>query len=43
LRKRSENLTDKQDIKLAELLKYNLRSIRSYLLKKFIGRTFTDD
>ncbi len=34
LLKRPENLTDKQDIKLAELLKYNLRSIRSYLLKE---------
>jgi len=34
LLKRPENLTAKQDIKLAELLKYNLRSIRSYLLKE---------
>ena len=34
LLKRPENLTEKQDIKLAELLKYNLRSIRSYLLKE---------
>ena len=29
LLKRPENLTGKQDIKLAELLKYNLRSIRT--------------
>jgi hypothetical protein len=34
LLKRLENLTDKQDTKLAELLQYNLRSIRSYLLKE---------
>jgi len=27
-------LTDKQEIKLAELLQYNLKSIRSYLLKE---------
>nr|VFK37995.1 MAG: Transposase [Candidatus Kentron sp. SD]VFK42721.1 MAG: Transposase [Candidatus Kentron sp. SD]VFK78217.1 MAG: Transposase [Candidatus Kentron sp. SD] len=33
LLKRQENLTEKQDTKLAELLKLNLRSIRSYLLK----------
>jgi transposase len=32
--KRPENLTEKQDTKLADLLKYNLRSIRSYLLKE---------
>ncbi len=34
LLKKPENLTDQQDIKLAELLQYNLRSIRSYLLKE---------
>jgi transposase len=34
LLKRSENLTDSQEVKLAELLQYNLRSIRSYLLKE---------
>ena len=34
LLKRPENLTAKQDIKLVELLKYNLRSVRSYLLKE---------
>ncbi len=32
LLKRPENLTDKQDLKLAQLLDYNLKSIRSYLL-----------
>ncbi|MEJ2461027.1 MAG: ISL3 family transposase [Candidatus Thiodiazotropha sp.] len=34
LLKRPENLTEKQETKLAELLQYNLRSIRSYLLKE---------
>ncbi len=34
LLKRPENLTDSQDVKLAELLQYNLRTVRSYLLKE---------
>lgn len=34
LLKRPENLTEKQEIKLAELVKYNLKSVRSYLLKE---------
>ncbi len=34
LLKRPENLTGKQETKLSELLSYNLRSIRSYLLKE---------
>ena len=34
LLKRPENLTDKQEIKLADLVQYNLRSIRAYLLKE---------
>jgi transposase len=34
LLKRPENLTGTQEIKLAELLKYNLKSVRSYLLKE---------
>ena len=34
LLKRPENLTDKQNLKLRELLQYNLRSVRSYLLKE---------
>jgi len=34
LLKRPENLTDKQESKLSDLLRYNLRSIRSYLLKE---------
>jgi len=34
LLKRPENLTEKQDTKLAELLQYNLKSVRAYLLKE---------
>ena len=34
LLKRPENLTEKQETKLADLLRYNLKSIRSYLLKE---------
>jgi len=34
LLKRPENLTEGQEVKLSELLRYNLRSIRSYLLKE---------
>lgn len=34
LLKRPENLTSSQETKLADLLQYNLRSIRSYLLKE---------
>jgi len=34
LLRRPENLTEEQDTKLADLLRYNLRSIRSYLLKE---------
>ena len=34
LLKRPENLTDKQRISLAELLAYNLKSVRAYLLKE---------
>jgi transposase len=34
LLKRPENLTEKQEIKLSEILKYNLKSIRAYLLKE---------
>ena len=32
--KRPENLTDKQDVSLAALLQYNLKTVRSYLLKE---------
>jgi len=34
LLKRPENLSDKQEIKLADLVQYNLRSVRAYLLKE---------
>jgi len=34
LLKRPENLTAKQEIKLSDLLRYNLKAIRSYLLKE---------
>jgi len=34
LLKRPENLTEKQEPRLAELLRYNLRSVRSYLLRE---------
>jgi transposase len=34
LLKRPENLTESQEGKLTELLRYNLRSVRSYLLKE---------
>ena len=33
LLKRWENLTEKQEVKLKDLLQYNLRSVRAYLLK----------
>lgn len=38
LLKRPENLTDKQTVKLAELLKYNLQSVRGYLLREDFQR-----
>ncbi len=38
LLKRLANLTDKQTVKLSELLKYNLRSVRAYLLKEDFQR-----
>jgi transposase len=34
LLKRPENLTDRQSVKLKELLSYNLRTMRAYLLKE---------
>lgn len=34
LLKRPENLSEKQEPRLAELLRYNLRSVRAYLLKE---------
>jgi len=38
LLKRPENLTEKQTVKLAELVKYNLHSVRAYLLKEEFQR-----
>ena len=34
LLKRPENLTSKQNVKLRDLLRYNLQSVRAYLLKE---------
>ena len=34
LLKRPENLTDVQQTKLTDLLRYNLKAVRSYLLKE---------
>lgn len=34
LLKRPENLSEQQEIKLAELLRYNLKAVRSYLLRE---------
>lgn len=34
LLKRPQNLTDKQRVRLSELLRYNLQSVRAYLLKE---------
>ena len=41
LLKRPENLTQKQTVRLAELVKYNLRSVRSYLLREDFQRFWT--
>ena len=38
LLKNPENLTEKQEIKLKELVQYNLKSVRSYLLKEDFQR-----
>jgi transposase len=38
LLKRRENLTDAQTVKLAELLRYNLRSVRAHLLREDFQR-----
>lgn len=38
LLKRPENLTDKQTVKLAEVMKYNLRTVRAYLLREDFQR-----
>src|SRR6185369_5570349 len=36
--KRPEDLTEKQTVKLSELLKYNLRTVRAYLLREDFQR-----
>jgi transposase len=41
LLKRPENLTQKQTVRLAELVRYNLRSVRSYLLREDFQRFWT--
>jgi len=41
LLKRPENLSDKQAVKLNDLLKYNLKSIRSYLMKEDFQQFWT--
>ena len=41
LLKRPENLTGNQTVKLAELVKYNLRSVKSYLLREDFQRFWT--
>lgn len=38
LLKRPENLTDRQAVKLAEILQYNLKSVRSHLMKEDFQR-----
>lgn len=43
LLKRSENLTDKQRIKLRDVLRYNLKSVRAYLLKEAFQQFWTYD
>lgn len=41
LLKRREHLTDKQAVKLSEVLKYNLRSVRAYLLREEFQQFWT--
>jgi len=41
LLKRPENLSEKQAVKLSELLEYNLKSIRSYLMKEDFQQFWT--
>jgi transposase len=40
LLKRPENLTDKQTVKLSEVMKYNLRTVRAYLLREEFQRVW---
>ena len=41
LLKRPENLNEKQELKLGELLKYNLSSVKAYLLKEEFQQFWT--
>ena len=41
LLKRRENLTDKQAVKLKELLQYNLRNVKAYLMREDFQRFWT--
>jgi transposase len=41
LLKRPENLSDKQTLKLSELLQYNLKSVRAYLMREDFQRFWT--
>ena len=41
LLKNPENLTDKQSVKHSELLHYNLKSVRNYLLKEDFQQLWT--
>ena len=43
LLKRPENLTDKQRVKLREVLRYNLKSVRAYLFKEYFQQFWTYD
>ena len=43
LLKRPENLTDKQRVKLREVLRYNLKSVRGYLFKEYFQQFWTYD
>jgi transposase len=43
LLKRQENLTDKETVKLSELLQYNLQSVRSHLLREDFQRFWAYD
>jgi transposase len=38
LLKRKENLTNKQTVKLRELMKYNLQSMKAYLMREDFNR-----
>lgn len=40
LLKRPEDLSENQAVKLSELLKYNLKSVRSYLLEEYFHRVW---